>query len=93
MLTLFRIISVPDEVGSLLFDDISDRAVRVSWTAPKKSNGILVGYKLSYQMKDSNETFKEEVLPPNVTSIRVEHLQVTLIECTNLYHTCIIIKV
>ncbi|KAH9630731.1 hypothetical protein HF086_004022 [Spodoptera exigua] len=66
---------IPDEVGSLLFDDISDRAVRVSWTAPKKSNGILVGYKLSYQMKDSNETFKEEVLPPNVTSIRVEHLQ------------------
>lgn len=67
---------VPDEIGSLLFDDISDRAVRVSWTAPKKSNGILMGYKLSYEMRDNNETFKEEVLPPNVTSIKVEHLQV-----------------
>lgn len=67
---------VPDEIGSLLFDDISDRAVRLSWTAPKKSNGILMGYKLSYEMRDSNETIREEVLPPNVTSIRVEHLQV-----------------
>lgn len=67
---------VPDEIGSLLFDDISDRAVRVSWTAPKKSNGILMGYKLSYEMRDNNETFKEEVLPPNVTSIKVEQLQV-----------------
>nr|XP_049695374.1 protein sidekick isoform X4 [Helicoverpa armigera] len=66
---------IPDEVGSLLFDDISDRAVRVSWTAPKKSNGILIGYKLSYEMRDNNETVREEVLPPNVTSIRVEHLQ------------------
>lgn len=66
---------IPDEVGSLLFDDVSDRAVRVSWSAPKKSNGVLVGYKLSYQMKDDNETYKEEVLPPNITSIRVEHLQ------------------
>ncbi|CAB3242123.1 unnamed protein product [Arctia plantaginis] len=66
---------IPDEVGSLLFDDISDRAVRVSWSSPKKSNGILMGYKLSYQMKDDNDTYKEEVLPPNITSIKVEHLQ------------------
>lgn len=70
--------SVPDEVGSLLFDDISDRAVRVSWTAPKKSNGILIGYKLSYQIKEKADSVKEEVLPPNVTSIKVEQLQVIL---------------
>lgn len=68
--------SVPDEVGSLLFDDISDRAVRVSWTAPKKSNGILIGYKLSYQIKEKPDTLNEEQLPPNVTSIKVEQLQV-----------------
>ncbi|XP_072943917.1 protein sidekick isoform X2 [Epargyreus clarus] len=66
---------IPDEVTNLQFDDISDRAVRVSWSPPKKANGILIGYKLTYQMKDNPETFKEEILPPNVTSIRVEHLQ------------------
>lgn len=67
---------MPDEVGSLLFDDISDRAVRVSWTQPRKSNGVLIGYKLTYQIKEKPDTIKEEVLPPNVTSIKVEHLQV-----------------
>ncbi|XP_013182226.1 PREDICTED: protein sidekick isoform X2 [Papilio xuthus] len=66
---------IPDEVGGLQFDDISDRAVRVSWSPPKKANGVLIGYKLSYQVKDNNETYKEEILPPNITSIRVEHLQ------------------
>ncbi|CAG9585499.1 unnamed protein product [Danaus chrysippus] len=66
---------IPDEVMNLQFDDISDRAVRVSWSPPKKSNGVLIGYKLKYQIKENPETFKEEILPPNVTSIRVEHLQ------------------
>lgn len=77
-------ILVPDEVGSLQFDEISDRAVRVSWSTPKKSNGILIGYKLSYQIKESEESFKEEVLPPNVTSIKVEHLQVCYEACETL---------
>ncbi|XP_026329233.1 protein sidekick isoform X2 [Hyposmocoma kahamanoa] len=66
---------IPDEVSSLQFDDISDRAVRVSWSPPKKPNGILIGYKLSYEIKDNAETLKEEVLPPNITSVKVEHLQ------------------
>ncbi|XP_045491212.1 protein sidekick isoform X2 [Colias croceus] len=66
---------IPDEVVNLQFDDISDRAVRVSWSPPKKSNGVLIGYKLSYQIKENPDTLKEEVLPPNVSSIRVEHLQ------------------
>lgn len=67
---------VPDEIVNLLFDDISDRAVRVSWSPPKKSNGILIGYKLRYEIKDDENSLKEELLPANITSIRVEHLQV-----------------
>ncbi|XP_045518694.1 protein sidekick isoform X1 [Pieris brassicae] len=66
---------MPDEVVNLQFDDISDRAVRVSWSPPRKSNGVLIGYKLSYQVKENPDTLKEEILPPNVTSIHVEHLQ------------------
>ncbi|GBP10993.1 Protein sidekick [Eumeta japonica] len=69
---------VPDEISSLQFDDISDRAVRVSWSPPKKINGILTGYKLSYEIKDDSKSLKEEILPPNVTSIKVEHLQVKI---------------
>ncbi|XP_045445941.1 protein sidekick isoform X2 [Melitaea cinxia] len=65
----------PDEIVNLQFDDVSDRAVRVSWSPPKKSNGVLIGYKLKYQIKDNPESLKEEILPPNDTSIRVEHLQ------------------
>lgn len=75
-LTYSFYISVPDEIMNLQFDDISDRAVRVSWSPPKKSNGVLIGYKLKYQIKDNPDSFKEEVLPPSNTSIRVEHLQV-----------------
>lgn len=67
---------MPDEIVNLLFDDISDRAVRVSWSPPKKSNGILIGYKLRYEIKDDENSLKEELLPANITSIRVEHLQV-----------------
>lgn len=70
--------TVPDEISSLQFDDISDRAVRVSWSPPKKPNGILIGYKLSYEIKDNVETLKEEVLPPNITSVKVEQLQVSV---------------
>ncbi|XP_052737459.1 protein sidekick isoform X2 [Bicyclus anynana] len=65
----------PDEIVNLQFDDISDRAVRVSWSPPKKSNGVLIGYKLKYQIKENPDSLKEEVLPPSNTSIRVEHLQ------------------
>lgn len=76
---------MPDEVSSLQFDDISDRAVRVLWSPPKKSNGVLIGYKLSYQVTDNNDTYKEEILPPNVTSIKVEQLQVRLGRTKYLY--------
>lgn len=68
--------AVPDEVSSLQFDEISDRAVKVLWSPPKKSNGILIGYKLSYEVIDQSDTLKEDILPPNVTSIKIENLQV-----------------
>lgn len=77
IILLFLLFPVPDEVSSLQFDDVSDRAVRVSWVAPKKSNGVLIGYKLTYQIKDMADTLLDEILPSNVTSILVEHLQVS----------------
>ncbi|KAK9504659.1 hypothetical protein O3M35_010943 [Rhynocoris fuscipes] len=68
---------VPDEVGSLQFEDISDRAVKVVWTPPVHPNGILLGYTLTYAMKDKPETLRTEELGPNTTSIMIDQLQAT----------------
>ena len=68
--------AVPDEVGSLQFDDVSDRAVKVIWSPPKQINGILTGYQLTYMVKDQPETLKVENLTSDTLSIMVNHLQV-----------------
>lgn len=68
---------VPDEVKSINFEDISDRAVKVVWSAPQRTNGILTGYTLSYMVKDQPDTLKTEELFPNITSLLVTQLQAT----------------
>lgn len=68
---------VPDEVGSLQFDDVSDRAVKVIWSPPKQINGILTGYQLTYMVKDQPETLKVENLTSDTLSVMVNHLQAT----------------
>jgi len=68
--------AVPDAVGSLQFDDVSDRAVKVIWSPPKQINGILTGYQLTYMVKDQPETQKVENLTSDTLSIMVNHLQV-----------------
>jgi hypothetical protein len=70
------VLTVPDEVGSLQFDDVSDRAVKVIWSEPKQINGVLRGYQLTYMVKDQPETLKVENLTPDTLNIMVNHLQV-----------------
>ncbi|XP_067013442.2 protein sidekick isoform X2 [Anabrus simplex] len=65
---------VPDEVGSLQFDEVSDRAVKVLWTAPKQTNGILTGYQLTYMEKDSPESAKTLNFSSDTTSVMVQPL-------------------
>lgn len=67
---------VPDEVDSLQFEEISDRAVKVVWTRPRHINGILRGYTLAYSVKDKPNTIKTENLTAETTSRKVTHLQV-----------------
>lgn len=55
---------------------MSDRAVKVLWSPPKQANGVLTGYKIKYKIKDMPKTLKEEVFPPNVTSVKIGNLQV-----------------
>jgi protein sidekick len=76
LLGLFSVITVPDEVGILQFDDISDRAVKVIWSEPKQINGILTGYQLTYMVKDRPETLKVENFTSDILSVKVNHLQV-----------------
>ncbi|XP_055915597.1 protein sidekick isoform X4 [Eupeodes corollae] len=68
---------VPDEVASLHFDEISDRAVKVIWAPPKNVNGVLTGYTVRYQVKDRSETLKSINLTATETSLRVTQLQAT----------------
>jgi len=74
--SLLFVLTVPDEVGSLQFDDVSDRAVKVIWSPPKQINGNLTGYQLTYMVKDQPETLKVENLTSDTLSIMVNHLQV-----------------
>lgn len=70
---------MPEEVSSLQFNDISDRSVRVVWSPPSKSNGILRGFNLIYMIKDKPETTKVLNFSSETHSVRVEHLQVSII--------------
>lgn len=70
------LVSVPQEVSSLQFTDISDRSVKVQWTAPEQTNGILRGYTLVYMMKDKPETTKVFNFSSEIQSYNVEQLQV-----------------
>ncbi|KAI0210962.1 Protein sidekick [Lamellibrachia satsuma] len=42
---------VPEQVGSLRFEDVLDKTFIALWTPPARINGILRGYELSYMKK------------------------------------------
>lgn len=68
---------VPDEVASLQFDNVSDRAVTVLWTPPKNTNGILTGYQVRFQIKDRLDTLKVVNRTAEENSLKVTHLMAT----------------
>lgn len=68
---------VPDEVGSLQFHDVSDRAVTVQWSPPRNINGILTGYEVRFQIKDKPSTLKVSNLTADETSLKVTQLMAT----------------
>lgn len=68
---------VPDEISTLHFDEVSDRAVKVMWTPPKSANGILSGYQVRYQIKDDPHSLKVVNLTAKETSLKVTKLMAT----------------
>lgn len=68
---------VPDLVGSLHFEDVSDRSVNVVWSSPLHTNGHLIGYTVSYYIRDHPETTHLVNTTSDITSIIIDQLQAT----------------
>ncbi|XP_026815472.1 protein sidekick isoform X3 [Rhopalosiphum maidis] len=68
---------VPDLVGSLHFEDVSDRSVNVVWSSPLHTNGHLIGYTVSYSIRDRPETTHLVNVTSDITSIVIDQLQAT----------------
>lgn len=68
---------VPEEVGFLQFEEVSDRAVTVKWSTPKNSNGFLTGYQVRYKVKDQIDTLKVVNLTSAQTELKVTQLMAT----------------
>ncbi|NXK32946.1 SDK2 protein, partial [Piprites chloris] len=57
---------VPGPVGHLSFSDILDTSLKVSWQEPLEKNGILTGYRISWEEYNRTNTRVTHYLP-NVT--------------------------
>ncbi|KAM6050152.1 protein sidekick-2 isoform 3-T3 [Theristicus caerulescens] len=57
---------VPGPVGHLSFSDILDTSLKVSWQEPLEKNGILMGYRISWEEYNRTNTRVTHYLP-NVT--------------------------
>lgn len=47
---------LPGPPESLNFTDITMTSMRVNWQAPKKKNGVIVGYIVTYETTQQNES-------------------------------------
>lgn len=52
-----------------------DTSVNITWNRPRKINGILVGFLITYQRKDYNLSQESKKLPPSSRSYEVTKLQ------------------
>nr|1WFN_A Chain A, sidekick 2 [Homo sapiens] len=57
---------VPGPVGHLSFSEILDTSLKVSWQEPGEKNGILTGYRISWEEYNRTNTRVTHYLP-NVT--------------------------
>ncbi|ROT77317.1 hypothetical protein C7M84_004018 [Penaeus vannamei] len=76
---------VPDTIESLKFEDISDRSVRVLWSEPEQSNGILKGYTLTYMVKDTPSTKVIQNFTADVTTHLITDLSATTFYTFEVY--------
>lgn len=46
---------VPGPPTDLQFSEITMNSLKVSWTSPKRKNGLLLGYIITYETAEQNE--------------------------------------
>ncbi|CAD5116334.1 DgyrCDS5234 [Dimorphilus gyrociliatus] len=66
---------IPDAVENLSFNSLLDTSVNITWSPPKRINGILIGYFITYQRKDYNLSQESKRLPPSTRSYEISKLQ------------------
>lgn len=54
----FHIKGVPGPPTDLQFSEITMNSLKVSWTPPKRKNGLLLGYIITYETAEQNERKK-----------------------------------
>lgn len=53
---------VPGPPTDLQFSEITMNSLKVSWTPPKRKNGLLLGYIITYETAEQNERKKHVFL-------------------------------
>ena len=76
---------MPDVVGSLEFDDVTDSSLRVTWSPPVNVNGVLRGYTLTYMRKDEDKTKIEREFQPEVLTYVISGLRSTTVYTVEVF--------
>ena len=64
----------PGPVRSLRFEDITDRGVGVLWDMPEEPNGIILGYSVTYMVKEQIHTRVEKNLTADQHNFHLNNL-------------------
>ncbi|XP_078728944.1 protein sidekick-2 [Lampetra fluviatilis] len=64
----------PGPVGRLSFSEILDTSLRVSWQEPREKNGVLIGYRISWEEHNRSDTRVTRSLPNGTLELLVTGL-------------------
>ncbi|XP_058175853.1 protein sidekick [Anopheles ziemanni] len=75
-ITVKTLAGLPGPPTHLLFGDITMNSLTVSWEAPRKRNGLILGYIVAYETTEDNEKFSKQVKQKVTgTSLVVQNLE------------------
>ncbi|XP_037919149.1 protein sidekick isoform X4 [Hermetia illucens] len=60
-ITVKTLQGLPGPPANLKFDEITMQSLKVSWEPPKKRNGEILGYLVTYETTEENEKFSKQV--------------------------------
>ncbi|XP_055298305.1 protein sidekick isoform X11 [Sitodiplosis mosellana] len=75
-ITVKTLQGLPGPPSTLNFTDITMHSLRVSWNAPKRKNGEILGYIVTYETTEENDKFSKQVKQKvSGTSLLVQNLE------------------